>query len=202
MTDLKIRKANSDKDVVDEVVSIHMATFQGFFLTFLGAGFLRKMYMAYVKHPYSDLLIAEDNGGVVGFLAYSEQLSDLYKFMIKKSLIPFAWYSFWAFLRRPSVFLRLVRALLKPGESAREEKYIKMASIGVSPKMKGRGVGTQLIDELKSKVDFDEFAYIELETDAVNNEAANKFYEKNSFDRIREFETHEGRKMYEYRFKR
>ena len=59
----------------------------------------------------------------------------------------------------------------------------------------------QLYDALKERVDFSEFAYITLETDAVDNEAANKFYVKNGFTLEREYETREGRKMNEYRYR-
>ena len=97
--------------------------------------------------------------------------------------------------------MRLVRAFLKPSESVREEKYVELASIGVRPDCKSGGVGSVLIDALKERVDFSEFAYITLETDAVDNETANKFYVKNGFSLEREYETHEGRKMNEYRYR-
>ena len=167
----------------------------------MGRGFLKQMYKAYCKHNQSNLLVAiNEEGKTVGFLAYSEYLSGLYKFMIKKSLIPFAWYSLGAFFRKPKIFMRLVRAFLKPSESKREEKYVELASIGVSPNSKAKGVGSKLIDALKEKVDFNSFEYITLETDVENNEIANKFYVKNGFNVVREFTTREGRRMYEYRY--
>ena len=201
MKDVIIRKATSvDKEVISQVVDIHLATFKDFFLTFMGRGFLKQMYKAYIKHSKSNILIAEDENGVVGFLAYSEQMSELYKYMIKHQLIPFAWYSLGAFLRKPKVFMRLVRAFLKPGEAHREENYIELSSIGVHPDAKTNGIGSKLIDFLKQEVDFDFFEYIALETDAVDNDNVNKFYVKNGFELAREFTTHEGRKMNEYRF--
>ena len=200
---LKIIKAsNENKSVINEIVDIHLATFKGFFLTFMGKGFLKQMYKAYTTHPESDIFVAlDDDNKVAGFLAYSENLSGLYKYMIKHRLIQFAWYSLGAFLRKPAVFMRLIRAFLKPGESKRTEKYVELASIGVHPDAKCGGIGSSLIDELKSEVDFDKFEYITLETDAVDNEIANKFYVKNGFTVEREFETHEGRKMFEYRYR-
>ena len=196
------RVKDAEKKDIEKIVEIHLVTFQGFFLTFMGRGFLHQMYKAYVKHAESGILAAEENGEVVGFLAYSEQMSGLYKYMIKHQLVQFAWYSFLAFLRKPKVFMRLIRAFLKPGESRRDERYIELASIGVRPDAKAKGVGSSLIDALKKSVDFSEFAYITLETDAVNNEIANNFYVKNGFCAVRQYETHEGRKMYEYRYGR
>ncbi len=189
-----------EKETIERIVSIHLETFEGFFLTFMGRGFLKLMYRSYVEHPASGVLVAFEEEKPIGFLAYSGDFSGLYKYMIKRRLFPFAWYSFLAFLRKPAVFMRLVRALLKPGEAKREEKYMELSSIGVDPAIKSHGVGSQLIDALKAQVDFSEYAYINLETDADNNEGANHFYRKNGFVLMREFETKNGRRMYEYHF--
>lgn len=196
-----IREVKSDeKKIIDEIVTIHLNTFTGFFLTFMGCGFLRQMYQSYCDHEESGLLVAEGDGKTVGFLAYSSDFSGLYKFMIKTRLVQFGWYSMGAFFRRPSAFLHIIKAFLKPSEVKRKEKYVELSSIGVDPNVKSKGVGSKLIEKLKKLVDFEEYAYITLETDAVNNEGAIHFYEKNGFIRERMFVTDEGRKMYEYRF--
>ena len=192
--------ASEEKDLVSEIVEIHLATFTGFFLTFMGRGFLNQMYRSYCDHNESGLLVAEDNGQAVGFLAYSSDFSGLYKYMLKTRLVPFAWYSLGAFIRKPSSFMHILSAFLKPGEAKRTERYVELSSIGVNPKIKSKGVGSLLIDDLKNRVDFSKFAYINLETDAVNNEGPIHFYEKNGFVKQLSFETDEGRKMYEYRF--
>lgn len=198
---IAIREVKSDeKNLINDIVTIHLNTFKGFFLTFMGRGFLNQMYRSYCDYNESGLLVAEDNGKALGFLAYSTNFSGLYKFMIKTRIIKFGWYSAGAFLRRPSAFMHIIRAFLKPSEVKRKEKYVELSSIGVDPTIKSKGIGTLLIDELKKKVDFKKFAYITLETDAVDNERTIHFYEKNGFVRDRIFETEEGRKMYEYRY--
>lgn len=196
-----IREVKSnEKELINEIVTIHLNTFTGFFLTFMGRGFLKQMYQSYCDHDESGLLVAEEGGKALGFLAFSSNFSGLYKFMIKTRLIQFGWYSIGAFFRRPSAFMHIISAFLKPGEVKREEKYVELSSIGVDPNVKSKGIGSKLIDALKDNVDFDKYAYINLETDAVDNEGAIHFYEKNGFVRERMFETDEGRKMYEYRF--
>ncbi len=198
---MEIRKIEAaDRSLASEIASIHIETFEGFFLTFMGKGFLTQMYRSYTEHDGSGIFVAFEEGAPIGFVAYSCDMSGLYKHMIKKHLISFAWYSLGAFFRKPRVFMRLVRAFLKPSESVRAEKYVELASIGVSPRVKSKGVGSMLVDALKAEVDFDTYAYITLETDAVNNEGANHFYQKNGFVIEREFETREGRRMYEYRW--
>lgn len=66
---------SADKQTVEAVVQIHLDTFQGFFLTFMGRGFLRQLYRSYCEHEPSGLL--------------------------------------GAFLRKPKVFMRLVRAFFE-----------------------------------------------------------------------------------------
>ena len=202
MQEITVRKIEqNEKAIIKEIAKIHVETFQGFFLTFMGKGFLNTMYRSYCKHEPSTLLGAFDQDGkILGFLAYSTDMSGLYKFMIKRSLIPFAWYSFCAFLRKPTVFMRLIRAFLKPSEAKREEKYIELSSIGVEPTAKSKGVGTKLIKHLKEIEKSSDCEYICLETDAENNDGANAFYLKNGFKLEREYTTKENRKMNEYRY--
>lgn len=200
---IAIREVNADeRKLIDDIVTIHLNTFTGFFLTFMGRGFLNQMYQSYCAHKDSGLLVAEEHGKAIGFLAYSLNFSELYKFMIKTRLIQFGWYSVGAFLRRPSAFMHIVKAFLKPGETKRTEQYVEIASIGVNPRSKSKGVGSKLVEELKGRVDFKTYAYITLETDAINNEAAIHFYEKNGFVKKRKYITSQGRVMYEYRYRK
>ena len=108
-----------NKSRIPEVVDIHMQSFTGFFLTFLGKGFLKQLYMGFMNHPGSGLIVAIDDGQVVGFLAYSDDLSGFYKYLIKRKLIPFAWYAGCAFLRNPKIMFRLLRAFTYSGEAKR-----------------------------------------------------------------------------------
>lgn len=191
---------NIEKDKIKAVVKIHMATFKGFFLTSLGPHFLEKMYLSYTEFNDSGVIVAVDGESVVGFLAYSGDMHGLYKYMIRKRLFYFGLYSFLAFIRKPSIMVRLLRAFRKPEEVAREENYIELSSIGVSPERKKEGIGSMLINELKSKTDFNKYEYINLETDAIDNEGANAFYKSNEFILTRTYSTSEGRAMNEYRF--
>lgn len=200
---MKIREIGTkEKNVIKQVVQIHLETFKGFFLTFMGKGFLKQLYLSYCRHIESGLLVAFEDDKPVGFLAYSGDYSGLFKYMIKTRLIPFAWFSLGAFFRKPKSFMRLLRAFSKSKETKREEKYIELASIGVKPEFKSKGIGTALTNHFKSCVDFSKYAYINLETDADNNDGANRFYMKNGFVLKRTYETREGRKMNEYEFKK
>ena len=191
---------SDDSSLINQLVEIHMMAFPGFFLSFMGPGFLRQMYRSYCEHDGSGIIVAYQDASPVGFLSYSSDMSGLYKFMIKRHLLKFGWYAFGAFLRKPSIALRLLRSFLKPSESSRSEKYVELSSIAVRPDLSSGGIGTALIGELKNIVDGSNAEYISLETDAVNNEAVNSFYLKNGFVLTREYSTPEQRRMNEYRF--
>ena len=60
---IAIREVKSEeKKLINDIVSIHLNTFTGFFLTFMGRGFLNQMYRSYCDHDESGLLVAEENG--------------------------------------------------------------------------------------------------------------------------------------------
>ncbi|MCI9137385.1 MAG: GNAT family N-acetyltransferase [Lachnospiraceae bacterium] len=185
---------------VDAIVEIHMDAFTGFFLTFLGRGFLRTLYRGFMEHPKSGIIAAVEEGKVIGFCAYSEDLSGFYKYLIRRKLPEFAWYGLGAFVRKPNVLFRLLRAFTYPEKSERKKAYMELSSIGVSPEAENRGVGSRLVQTLCRITDAERFAYIKLETDREGNEGANHFYQKNGFVLYHSYETPEGRKMNEYRY--
>lgn len=191
-----------DLNCIGEVVEIHLATFKGFFLTFLGKDFLKLLYTGFINHNKSNLIVAYDENEIVGFLAYSEDMSSFYKYLIKNKLFAFGWCAFKAFLRKPSIIYRLLSAFGKSDEVKRNENYIELSSIGVKPNKKGQHIGSQMIDYLKGNIDFNVFSYISLETDAVDNEYANRFYLRNNFNLFNTYSTKEGRKMNEYHFRK
>lgn len=189
-----------DISYLDEIVSIHIKTFKGFFLTELGGGFLKTLYKGYMNDESSGIIVAISSEQIVGFIAYSNDYSRFYKNLMKKSIIPFAFYSLIAAIKHPSFVRRLFGALGKSEEVVKDEKYVELASIGILPECKGKGLGTLLIEHLKRITDFNEYAYISLETDAVDNDTVNNFYIKNGFKLVRTYSTKQGRKMNEYHY--
>ena len=188
-----------DQEHIRELAVLHSKAFPGFFLTQLGTPFLQILYKGYLDDPNSGIIVAEDNG-IIGFIAYSNDYSGFYKRLIKEKVIQFAWCSFLAVLRHPSFIKRILGAFTKSDSVVKKEKYVELASICVDPSIEGKGVGSALINYLKSLVDFEKYAYLNLETDAENNEKAIRFYKKNGFIKEREFVTPEGRAMIEFRY--
>ena len=191
-----------DKQLINAVVALHILTFKGFFLSSMNRGFLRWLYRSFCEFEDGTLLVAFDEDKPIGFIAYSKNISNLYKYMIKRHLLPFAWYSFLSFLRRPLILPKLFKALTMPSSSKRDEESVKVSSIGVDPEYRRHGVGSRLLDEMKNRVDFTDIDYITLETDRDDNDNANEFYQKNGFKYSYGFVTREGRAMNVYHYRK
>lgn len=188
-----------DLEDVNRIVEIHLSSFPGFFLTFLGEGFLKYLYKGYIKHPDSGIIVASEENQIIGFLAYSTNISQFYSFLLKKYFFPFAWYGFLGALRSPKSILRIIRALTYPNKTKENhEKYVEISSIAVNPKAQTKGIGSDLIKFLCESFIDSPFKQIRLETDAENNSKANAFYQKNGFIIEKTSISPEGRVMNHY----
>lgn len=192
-------KSASEKQLA-QITRLHMRAFPKFFLTQLGFSFVNTLYKGYIEDKESGIIVAEKKGRIIGFVAYSNDYPKFYKGLIKNHLIKFAFCSLDAAVQHPSFIGRLLRAFKKSDSVVKNERYVELASICVDPRIESKGVGSALINYLKASVDFSKYEYINLETDAVENDAVNRFYMKNGFVLSRQFTTAEGRKMNEYRY--
>lgn len=189
-----------EKNKIRRLSRLHIRAFPDFFLTQLGVNFLDALYEGYLEDEESGIIIAEYNGKPAGFIAYSKDYPRFYKELMKHHLLRFAVCSMGAAIRHPSFIKRLLGAFKKSDSVVKNEKYVELASICVDPRLGKHGIGSKLIDHLKGMVDFNEYAYINLETDAVDNDAVNRFYINNGFVLAGSYFSAEGRKMNEYRF--
>ncbi len=190
-----------NKEQIKTIAELHKKAFPSFFLTQLGVPFLVTLYTGYMEDEESGIIVAEDEEKFIGFIAYSADYPRFYKGLIKNHLFKFAFCSLGAALRHPSFIKRLLGAFKKSDSVVKDERYVELASICVDPAIESKGVGSALIDYLKSIVDFNTYAYINLETDADKNDGVNRFYKKNGFELARSFTTAEGRRMNEYRYR-
>lgn len=191
----------TDVKSAEEISNIHMKSFKNFFLTSLGKGFLKSMYKGFLTHKGSHVIGAFDfDGNMTGFIAYSENISDFYHYLIRRHCPALAYHSFVAFLKKPGIFFRILRAFRRPNEAKRNEPYIAISSLCVLPEKEGCGIGSRLLDACLKSVDFSRFSYVKLETDAEENHAVNTFYQKNGFALFSTYTTPENRKMNEYHY--
>lgn len=184
---------------VDAVTRIHQRAFPGFFLTFLGPRFLRLLYASIVDEPTGVAFVALGGNGVVeGFVAGVTEQAGFYRKLIRRRVIAFALAAGAAFVRRPSIGARLLRAFSRPSKAAESSAPASLMSISITPGTQSRGLGTALVRAFDEELRQRGVSAYCLTTDRDGNDAANRFYVKLDFVLSRTFVTPEGRRMNEY----
>ncbi len=184
---------------IDAIVSIHLRSFPGFFLAFLGPKFLRELYRSILAESSGVLCVAGSKKKMHGFVAGTVEPSCFYRRLIRRRVFHFIVAAIGPTIRRPSILPRLVRALKKPGESRSMTKGTALLmSLAVDPGAQKQGVGRKLVEAFCQECIRRGLAAVVLTTDRDGNEAVNQFYTKLGFTIVRTFTTPEGRVMNEY----
>jgi ribosomal protein S18 acetylase RimI-like enzyme len=183
---------------IGEVVNVHLHSFEGFFLSFLGSQFLRLYYESIVDYPGGVGYVYLEDRCVMGFVCGMVGPSRFYRYLIRTRWWRFAVAALGAALRRPSIIPRLFRALLYPGQTSRREDTATLTSIAVDPATKGEGVGAKLVAAFLEDMRGRGVTRVDLTTDRCGNDEVNAFYQKQGFRCERTFTTPEGREMNEY----
>ena len=192
---MNIRKATVND--VDTIVKIHLDAFKGFFLTSLGAQFLKFYYSCFIKSNETVTVVAEENGVIYGFSASTKVCKGFNSRLIKSNLFAFTILSLKMLFTTPKSLLRLVKNLTKKGESVEDdEDYAELYSIGVSKAAQGKGVGKLLLAESERVMKAEGVQRVSLTTDFYNNEQAVGFYHSMGYGTLYEFVTYPNRKMY------
>jgi ribosomal protein S18 acetylase RimI-like enzyme len=183
---------------VKDIVEIHLKSFPGFFLTFLGPRFLHEFYTGVLNDPAGFAFVYTDNGRVIGFVAGASAPSNFYSRLLQQRWWRFAFTSFMPALRNPLIIPRLFRAFRKPQDVSKRADTGTLMSVAVAPDAQGHGVGRTLVDAFLKEAIHRKLKYVDLTTDRDNNNSVNQFYVSRGFRCSRVFVTSEGRVMNEY----
>jgi ribosomal protein S18 acetylase RimI-like enzyme len=183
-------------DDLEQVVDVHLQSFPGFFLTFLGRDFLTLLYDQVRREGV--VLVACPNGCVDGFVAGVLQQGGFYRRLVERQKWAFARAAAAAAVRRPSICPRLLRALRRPAQAQQSAAEACLMSIAVRPEAARRGLGQQLVRAFCDELARRGAPAVCLTTDRVNNERPNRFYQQLGFQLSSTFVTPEGRAMNEY----
>jgi len=183
---------------IDSVTQIHLLSFKGFFLSFLGYQFLAELYDGIVSDPNGIAFVANSDNGILGFVAGTDSPQGFYRRLLRQRWWRFAWAAAWPALRKPSIIHRLLRAFSRSRSEDIHENCATLMSIAVAPDAQGQGIGQQLVQAFLVEVKARGIKQVNLTTDAENNAAANQFYVKQGFTLHKSFVTPEGRRMNEY----
>ncbi len=195
---LKIR--NAVKDDLSTVIKVHALAFPGFFLTYMGYGFLKEMYSGYLTHPSGIFLVAVYDGELVGFVTGTTSPGLFFTELRRKRAFFFLLYALPGLLRRPFLVVKkLFSAMFYHGDKPAEIKNSALiSSIGVAPNMQGKSVGKKLLERFEEQVFSNGVESIYLITDESNNDYVRKFYSRNHYDIESRFTQNTGRTMLRY----
>lgn len=192
-----IRKIQSSD--IGRVVAVHLSSFPGFFLSFLGSRFLSLFYSGICSAPEGIAFVyLNDAGTPAGFVAGTSNPGGFYSRLLKRDWFKFALASIIPVLRKPSVIGRVARAVSHPSDNPIGDDVAGLFSIGVLPELQGTGAGKNLVQAFLVEARERGCKRVFLTTDRDNNEAVNAFYEKLGFSVERQYVTPEGRRMNEY----
>jgi ribosomal protein S18 acetylase RimI-like enzyme len=192
-----IRKATTND--LSGIVAIHQKAFGAFFLTRLGAGFLRKYYGLVLNYRSGIVLVAEHGSGLQGFACGFIEPSEFYQLMWNRKMT-FARPVLGAVFRRPCLITKVLYGVRRIHSPAEEwpPRSCELSSIAVAPERAGNGLGKSLISAFLAQAQAMKAHRVYLTTDADENDAGNAFYRGVGFQHTRRFLQHERRWMNEY----
>jgi len=187
------------KDDVNEVVKIHLRSFPGFFLSFLGPRFLTIFYSGICTAREGIGFVYVDDACLpVGFVAGTENPRGFYSRLLRRDWFRFAIAAIFPVLKKPSIIGRLARAFLHPADNPIGYDVAGLYSIAVLPSIQNSGAGKSLVLAFLEEAMSRRCKRVFLTTDRDNNEAVCAFYEKLGFRIERQYITREGRRMNEF----
>lgn len=174
------------QDDAAAAAALHSGQITEGFLTFLGAGFLRRLYSRVARTSDSFLLIAEAEGATVGFLAGSTDVAGLYRSFVFRDGAAAAIACGGRLLRSPGRVIETLRhGTGGAGQGA------ELLAVAVDPSARGRGAGTLLVEGFLTEIRGrrQEAAHVVL---AADNKAAAALYRRAGFRTVERFEMHHG----------
>lgn len=183
---------------VDEITDIHINTFNGFFLTSLGKGFLKTYYRSCIKSNSAITICAYDvDEKIVGFSVGCLRSKGFHKKLILDNPVAFSKQGIMLLLKKPGAIIRLLNNLKKESSTFNDDgKYAELLSIGVLTEKKGLGIGKGLLLDFEKRVGSKGVDKVTLTTDVNNNDGVLGFYKSMGYSNFYEFIAYPDRQMF------
>jgi ribosomal protein S18 acetylase RimI-like enzyme len=172
--------------------ALHASEISEGFLPSLGRPFLTRLYRRVVRSPESFLLVAHDGESIVGFVAGTERVRDLYRaFLLHDGAAATA----AALPRVVRSWRRVYETLRYPAGAgdgrSRDLPAAELLAIAVAPAARGRGTGAQLVAALTSEFQRRGVGAVRVVV-GEDNAAAIGLYERCGFTTAARIEVHRG----------
>jgi ribosomal protein S18 acetylase RimI-like enzyme len=182
---------------VEQIVAVHIQSFDFFFLTSLGGNFLNTYYSSCLKSSQTiGLGLFSNNGNLEGFAIGSLNSSGYHIKILLNNLHLFFFSLIKIILTRPSVIIRLLLNVNKSPNKKDKKDYAELLSIAVLPNLKGSGYGKLLLNKFEVIAKNRGANSCALTTDFYYNESVISFYKSNNYKIYYDFVTYPSRRMY------
>jgi ribosomal protein S18 acetylase RimI-like enzyme len=177
------------KNYSREAASLHINSISTGFISSLGTNFVTALYDAISEDSNSFGFVAIEDGKVLGFVAFSTNLSKLYKYVALKKGFKFAFV-----LIKSMLSLRVVKKvwdnLFYPSKMKKMDlPDAELLSISVDPEGRGKGIAKQLIDAGFKECRKRKIGSVKVLV-ASENLPANQLYQKCGFELATQIESH------------
>ena len=172
-----------------DVAKLHIEGISTGLISSLGTDFVTALYEAIVQSKSSFGFVAQENERAVGFVAFNTNLNKLYKSVILKKGIRFA------FLLAGKMFsLRRIKKVLETLFYPSRIKKMnlpsaELLSIVVAPESRGKGLGGQLLQKGLAECAKTGIEKVKVLVGA-DNKPANKLYLKCGFELVGQIDSH------------
>jgi ribosomal protein S18 acetylase RimI-like enzyme len=171
------------------IARLHMDRLPHGFLPTLGFRALKRLYRHLVRSDQAFVLVADDDEGVVGYVAVAEDTRRVYREFLRHDGVVAALVAAPAALRAP----RRVWETVRYGGRADHEGLpaAEILAIAVSERARGEGVARRLVDAALEELRHRQIDTARVVT-ATGNTRARRVYERAGFRRQRLIEVHRG----------
>jgi ribosomal protein S18 acetylase RimI-like enzyme len=178
----------------EAIACIHIKTLQNSFLAFLGEGLLKLIYKFLIKNEL--VIVYCDKQIIKGFISFSSDSSGMMKRFLYSCPLCILKLILRLFIS-PSLLKHFFETFSTPFKSKVAQTYTgkvlipaaELLSISIEPDYQASGVGSQLLENLESRlnsVGIEKFKVVV----GVSLDGANKFYIKNGFVLIDQIKIH------------
>ena len=171
------------------VANLHISGIPAGFISSLGVGFVTAIYEAVAEDKSSFGFVAVEDDKVLGFVAFSTNLSKLYKHIVFKKGLKFGF-----ILAKKMLSTQNIKKIWSNIFYPKKMKQMnlpdaELLSIVVSPEGQGKGIAKQLIE--KGFIECAERGIDRVKVlVAADNKSANKLYLKCGFELVVQLDNH------------
>ena len=168
-------RAATEPDV-PSVARLHTSEIADGFLSSLGPRFLACLYRRIARHPGTVLLVADDHGEIVGFVAAAESTGALYRSFLARDALRVALASG---PRLVGAARRVVETLRYPAVTD-AGACAELLAVAVAPRARGHGLGGALVEAATNELARRGHTAVRVVT-ASGNEPAMALYQRCGF---------------------